>query len=151
MTSKHNLPGGFKAIGIFLFFGAAMAAIAGFTLTWRGTALDRIWALNLRAHQQLAPLGSIAGISFLVLSLVLASAGLGWLLRRRWGWVLAVVVIASQLIGDFVNALRGELLAGTTGFFVAGGLLLYLLHPRVRAAFAGHSQRGENWSTNSTS
>jgi hypothetical protein len=46
---------GFTAIGIFLFFGAIMASLAATTLLWRGTVLDRVWALNPMAYKQLAP------------------------------------------------------------------------------------------------
>ena len=37
---------GFRAIGVCLYFGAAMAFLAGTTLLWRGTLLDRLWILN---------------------------------------------------------------------------------------------------------
>ena len=53
----------FTAIGIFLFFGAVMASLAATTLLWRGTALDRVWALNPMAYKQLAPLGVTSGFS----------------------------------------------------------------------------------------
>jgi hypothetical protein len=66
---------GFTAIGIFLFFGALMASLAAITLLWRGTALDRLWALNPNACKQLAPLGGIGGIFFLVLGVALTRAG----------------------------------------------------------------------------
>jgi hypothetical protein len=68
---------GFTPIGIFLFFGAIMASLAATTLLWRGTALDRIWALNPTAYKQLAPLGGIIGIFFLVLGVALTTAGIG--------------------------------------------------------------------------
>jgi len=125
-------------MGAFLFFGAAMAGIAGFTLTWRGTVLDRIWLLNAPAFKRLAPLGGFVGIPFLLLALVLAIAGKGWFLRRRWGWVLAVGIIATQIAGDLVNAAMGDLVRGGAGLLIAGGLLLYLF----RAAFAGNSRFG---------
>ena len=64
-------PRGFTAIGIFLFFGAVMASLAATTLLWRGTPLDRLWALNPIAYKQLAPLGGIVGIFFLVLGAAL--------------------------------------------------------------------------------
>ena len=145
MTSKTNsTPPGFTAIGIFLFCGAAMAGLAGFTLTWPGTMLDRIWLLNARALKQLAPLGSAIGVLFLLLGLALAIAARGWFLRGRWGWLLAVAIIATQVVGELVNTIRGDWLGGMTGFFIAGGLLFYLLHPRVRAAFGDNSRLTNN-------
>ena len=127
---------GFTAIGVFLFFGAAMATLAATTLLWRGTALDRIWTLNPSAYQELAPLGSWVGISFLLLSVVLTTAGLGWFRRRLWGWGLAVGIIATQALGDIVNCLRGGWLRGGIGVVIASALLFFLLRPRTRATFA---------------
>jgi len=37
----------------FLFFGSVMASLAGTTLLWKGTVLDRIWLLNSAAYKQL--------------------------------------------------------------------------------------------------
>ena len=126
---------GFAAIGIFLFFGAAMASLAGTTLLWRGTALDRVWALNPNAYQQLAPVGRIVGILFLALGAALITAGIGWFRHRLWGWRLAVAVIVTQVLGDVVNCVRGDWLGGGTGVIIAGALLLFLLRPGMRAGF----------------
>ena len=112
-----------------------MASLAATTLLWRGTALDRIWVLNPAAYRQIAPLGSIVGISFLVLGAALIVAGIGWFRRRLWGWRLAVVIIAIQVLGDVVNCFRGDWLRGGCGVIIAGALLLFLLQPRIRAAF----------------
>jgi hypothetical protein len=92
-------PRGMTAVGIFLLFGAVMALIAGIALLWPGTILDRMWILNQRAYQQLAPFGKTLGIPFLLLSVALGSATAGWFKRRRWGWWLAVFIIATQLSG----------------------------------------------------
>ena len=92
-----------KAVGIFLFFGAVMASLAGISSVWRGTALNTIWTLNPRAHSELAPLGKPIGLLFLSLAAALAIAGTGWLKRRRWGWQLAVVIIGTQVLGDITN------------------------------------------------
>jgi hypothetical protein len=128
-------PRGVTGVGIFLFFGATMAALAGVTLVWPGTVLDRMWALNLPAYRQMAPLGRGMGALFVILSAALASAGTGWFKRRLWGWRLAVLTIATQVIGDLVNVIRGDLLRGGVGFFIAGLLLLYLFSAKVRASF----------------
>jgi len=129
-------PAGFIAIGVFLFFGAIMASLAAFTLLWRGTWLGRIWDLNPAAYKQLAPLGGGVGVLFLLLAAALATAGIGWFQHRIWGWRLAVAIIATQILGDFVNCLRCDWLRGGIGVIIAGALFLFLLRPKIRAAFA---------------
>ena len=132
----NGKPPGFVAIGVFLFFGATMASLAATTLLLPGTPLDRAWTLNPTAYKQLSPLGSEIGILFVLLAVVLVVSGVGWFQHRLWGWGLAVALIATQVIGDIVNLVRGDLLRGGTGVIIAGALLLYLLMPRVRATFS---------------
>jgi hypothetical protein len=131
----NGKPPGFAAIGVFLFFGATMASLAAITLLLPGTPLDRAWGLNPTAHKQLSPLGSKVGIPFLLLAVLLVLSGVGWFRRRLWGWRLAVAIIATQVLGDIVNVVRGDLLRGGTGAIIAGALLLYLLTRRLRVAF----------------
>jgi len=128
-------PLGFTAIGAFLFFGAGMAALAATSLIWRGTFLEPMWRLNPDAYQKLAPLGAVVGIAFVLLSAMLAAAGIGWFRRRFWGWVLAVAIIAAQVLGGVVNLLRRDFISGAIGIIIAGALLWYLLQPAVRAFF----------------
>ena len=137
MTSRPSL----AAVGIFLFFGAAMALLAAATLLWPGTLLDRAWLLNPTAYQQLHPLRRIAAPFFFVLSAALLIAGTGWFQRRLWSWRLTIVIIAIQTLGDLVNAFRGEWLKGTAGAVIAGALMLYLLRRDVRSAFGQHKSR----------
>ena len=113
-----------------------MAGLAATTLLWHGTFLDRAWKLNPAAYAQLAPLGSKIGILFVLLSAALLLSGLGWFRRRLWGWRLAVVIIAIQVLGDITNLIRGDWLRGGIGVVVAGALLFYLGTPRVRAEFS---------------
>ena len=129
------MPRGITAVGVFLFFGATMASFAGTTLTWPGTSLDTLWALNPAGHKQLATFAKPAGILFLLLATVLAMAATGWFKHRLWGWRLAVAVIATQVLGDLVNFFRGDYWRGGVGFSIAGALLIYLLRPAVRAVF----------------
>ena len=126
---------GITAVGLFLLFGSVMALLAGIALSWKGSALDRVWRLNPHAYQHLAPLGKLAGIPFLVLSALLAVAALGWFKRHYWGWLLAVAVIATQVLGDAANLFLGRFLQGIVGVLIAGALLLYLLRRDVRTHF----------------
>jgi len=123
-------------MGIFLFFGAIMASLAAFTLLWPGSALDPLWNLNPTAYKQLAPRGYLVGILFLLLGTALVAAGIGWFRRRLWGWRLAIIIIGTQVLGDIVTCVRGDLLRGGTGVVIAGALLLFLLQPNTRATFA---------------
>jgi hypothetical protein len=127
---------GFTAMGIFLFFGAVMASLAAITLLWRGTALDRLWSLNPTAYKQLAPLGRLVGVLFLAIGAALFTAGIGWFRRRLWGWRLATAIIATQVLGDVVNCVRGDWLRGGIGVVIASALFLFLLQPRIKATFA---------------
>ena len=129
-------PSGFAAVGIFLFFGATMASLAAITLLWRGTSLDRIWSLNPNAYRQLAPLGRSVGVLFFLLGMALAVAGVGWFRRCLWGWRLAVAIITIQIVGDVINCIRGDWQHGGIGVVIAAALLLFLLRPTVRKAFA---------------
>ncbi|HEX3351445.1 MAG TPA: hypothetical protein VHS34_01385 [Terriglobales bacterium] len=128
---------GIVAFGIFLFFGATMAALAGITLIWQGTILDGIWKLNPTAYQQLAILGRSVGIAFLFLGGLMVVAGIAWFRRSRWGWRLAVAIVAVQFLGDLLNALRGDFIRGGIGTIIAGALLLYLFSAKVKKTFAG--------------
>jgi len=135
VATGHKMPG-FTAMGVFLFFAAVMAGLAATTLLWQGTVLDRAWTLNPTAYKQLSPLGGKAGISFLLLAVTLITAGIGWFRRHLWGWRLAIIIIATQLLGDVVSCVKGDWLRGGTGVIIAGALLLFLLQPRMKATFA---------------
>lgn len=115
MIVRTKLPQGLVAVGIFLFFGASMVCLAGTTLVWPGTILDRAWAINEPAYRQLAPYAKTVGIPFLLLGAILAVAGIGWLKRRLWGWRLALAVIAIQVLRDLVNALKAMSLGVALG------------------------------------
>ena len=114
-------------MGVFLFLGAALSMLAGVTLAWPGTVLDRAWELNPTAYLQMAPLGRALGIPFLALGAVLAIAGIGWFRRRLWAWWLTVVIIASQVLGGLGHVFMGQLMQGAIGTVIPGVLLFYLL------------------------
>jgi len=122
-------------MGVFLFFGALMACLAGITLSLRGTPLDHIWRLNPHAYSEMKPYGKIIGIPFLLLSFALVLSGYGWFRRRVWAWRLAVALIATQVFANIINLFIGRILEGSTGVAVAGALLFYLLRRHTRAAF----------------
>jgi hypothetical protein len=125
----------FTVIGIFFYFATTMALYAAITLLYPGTALDRLWSLNPRAHRDLLIFRKPAGVLFLLLAAVAATAGLGWFRRRIWGWRLAVFGICTQVLGDSVNLIRGDFLRGGIGLLIAAAILIYLLTGKIRRNF----------------
>ncbi len=128
-------PRGWLAIGIFLIWSAAMATFAGVTLIFPGTLLDRAWALNPVGHAGLTARGRWVGFLFPLLGLTLAAAGIGWLKCRRWGWMLAILLIGGNAAGDLVRLASGAWAAGTVGVLMAGALLVYMTRPGMRHFF----------------
>jgi hypothetical protein len=136
MTAATNSrPRGWLAIGIFLLWGAAMATFAGVTLISPGTVFDRAWILNPAGHAGLMALGRWVGFLFPLLGLILAAAGIGWLKRRRWGWMLAVLLITGNAVGDLARLVSGVWVEGAVGVLIAGALLIYMTRPGMRHFF----------------
>lgn len=138
-SSADAAPRGVRAFGAFLLIGGGIASLAGATLVLPGTTLDRVWDLNPRAYQELAPFGRSAGILFLTLGVTLFVAGFGWFRRRLWGWRLAVLIIAAQVAGDLINAFLGHFVEGGVGVVIAGALLFYLSRTKVRGLFGNQT------------
>ena len=134
-SGSDRRPRGWLAIGIFLLWGAAMATLAGTTLIFPGTVLDRVWVVNPKGHAGLISLGRWVGFLFPVLGSLLAVAGIGWLKRRFWGWMLAVLLIGGNAFGDAIRMASGTWLEGAVGVLIAGALLLYIASFRVRNYF----------------
>ena len=57
--------------------------------------------------------------------------------RARWGYRLALTIVAVNLVGDVSNALLSGDLRSLLGVPVGGGLIAYLLSSRVRGHFGG--------------
>lgn len=135
MATIDKQPLWFYPLGAFFYFAATMASYAAFTLFWPGTILDRAWELNRSAHAQLAPLGRIMALPFTVLSVTSLSTAAGWFKRRRWAWIIGVVMIGLNLLGDLVNMVLGEFWKGVSGVILAGLLLAYLMRSATRGYF----------------
>ena len=118
-----------------------MASLAGTTLVWQGTALDRMWVLNPRAYNDLTPLGKAVGFAFILFGMILAVAAIGWFKRRLWGWRMAVGIIVAQGLGHMANVFLGRIVEGAIGAIIAGALLVYLLQDPVGSAFERHGLR----------
>ena len=128
-------PAGISALSAFFAFGSLIACITAIALLVPGGALDPVWRLNPPAHEALLSLApwSVALMVLVSLACGLATAGL-WRLTR-WGYRLALGVLAVNLVGDAGNAiLRGDLHT-LIGLPIGAALIAYLRSARVRTYF----------------
>lgn len=68
-------------------------------------------------------------------SISCAAAAIGLWRTARWGHVIAVTLIAINLLSDIANAVLGTETRAIVGVPIASALLLYLLSKRVRNLF----------------
>ena len=131
------------ALSIFFMVGAVISLTASMSLLLSNNFLDSIWRLNPRAHQNLSSLGLWAVVLLSIVSVFCASAAVGLWIGSRWGYWLAVGLIAANLVGDITNVLLGIEPRAIVGVPIAGAILAYLLSKKVRESFH-HARNGKN-------
>ncbi|HXN47728.1 MAG TPA: DUF2127 domain-containing protein [Bryobacteraceae bacterium] len=134
-------PTAIPIVSAFLFAAAAAAAVAGCSLLFPGTLLDRLWELNKPGEEFFRALGRIAGVPLMILGAAMLAAGLGLLRGRNWAWWFAVVlfaihipldVVASVVTGDWLRSARGVLIPAVG---------LYALTRRIVRRYFAHERQ----------
>lgn len=133
---SHQRPGSVVVVAFSLLAATFIALATGISLVHPGTALDRLWQLNPRAHAAFAPLGRLAGALLLLLACITAATSIGLLRRRRWAWLFAIAIFAANGLGDLTSLLFRDRMKGAAGVFIAGVFLFLLLRPRMRSFFS---------------
>src|SRR5262245_19082406 len=132
-------PKGITALSVFFAFGAAMALTSFVALLFPGGFLEPMWRLNPRAREAFGSMGGWALLLMAAVGVACAFAAFGLWRGRRWGYILALVILSVNLIGDLTNALLGIEPRAWFGVPVAALILWFLATPRVRTFFAGSS------------
>ena len=128
-------PAGVTALSLFFLIGAAISGVSTFSLLDPGEFLEPMWRMNPRARQAFAGIGVWGVLLMLTVCLACAAAALGLWRGKRWGYWLAVGLLATNLAGDLINVLLGTEPRALIGVPVAAGLLVYLATRRVREFF----------------
>lgn len=132
---------GLIAISAFFAVGAAASALTVVALLTPGGGLEPMWVLNPRAHEGFRSMGPWAFALMGTVGLACALAARGIWTRARWGYRLALTILALNVVGDAANALLSGDLRSLLGVPIGGGLIAYLSSARVRAQF-GRSAAG---------
>jgi len=94
-----------------------------------------MWRLNPRALAAFGQMGVWAVVLMLTVSAACALASVGLWRGRRWGYRLAVGILAINLVGDLTNVLLGIEPRAIVGLPIGALLLWFLASARVRSFF----------------
>jgi|SRR5215207_3411563 len=135
MSATRTRPAGVTALSIFFLFGAAAALLSFVSLLLPGSFLEPMWRLNPRAREGFTEMGAWAVVLMCVVCVSCASSAVGLWRGARWGYWLAVVLLACNLLGDVANTVTGTEPRAAVGIPIVLALLAYLLSRRARHFF----------------
>jgi hypothetical protein len=131
-TASRVRPVGVTTLSVF-FWGGALTI----SLSLPGSFLERLWRLNPRAREGLAEIGAWAILLMGAVSVACAMAAAGLWRGSRWGYWLALTLLAINLIGDIANVLLGTEPRAAVGIPIVIAILVFLLvSRRVRDFFS---------------
>ena len=120
---------------MFFAAGALISGASALALAFPGSWLEPLWRLNPDARSAFTRMGPWAILLMVAVTAACAGAAVGLWTDRRWGHRLAVGVLGTNLLGDFLNAVvRGDLRT-LIGLPIGGAMLVYLLSRRIRYRF----------------
>ena len=134
-TEAKIRPIGITALSIFFVFGAAMSFIASVSLLFPGSFLEPMWRINPRARAGFAGMGVWAVVLMCAVCVSCAATAVGLWRGARWGYWLAVVLLAVNLLGDIANVVTGTEPRAAVGIPIALAIIAGLASRRVRRFF----------------
>jgi uncharacterized membrane protein (DUF2068 family) len=94
-----------------------------------------MWRLNPRAREGFAGMGAWALVLMSALSGACAATALGLWRGARWGYWLAVALLAVNLSGDIINVILGTEPRAVVGIPIVIAVFTFLMSRRVRRFF----------------
>jgi hypothetical protein len=134
-TKSATRPLGIVALTALFLFGTVASFVSFVALLFPGSFLEPIWKLNPRAHEGFATMGRWAIVLMCVVCLACALTAVGLWRGARWGYWLAVSMLAVNLLGDVANVLLLKERKALIGVPVVVVILIYLASRRVRDFF----------------
>jgi uncharacterized membrane protein (DUF2068 family) len=139
-TSSANRPAGIVALTLLFLFGTVASFVSLVALAVPGSFLEPIWKLNPRAHAGFATMHRWAIVLMCVVCVACALTAVGLWRGARWGYWLAIVMLAVNLLGDIANVLVGTERKALIGIPIVIIILIFLVSKRVRDFFANSAE-----------
>ena len=116
-----------KFFAAFFAFGATMCSLTLILLIFPGTQLDSAWRLNPDAHLAFQSLGKAGVLLMAAVGTACAFAAIGMWRGTQWGVLLALGILAVNILGDLFNAFVRHDLRTLIGLPIGGAMIVYLL------------------------
>lgn len=139
-TSSATRPAGIIALTLLFLFGTVASFVSFVALVFPGSFLEPIWKVNPRAHEGFASMGRWAIVLMSVVCVACALTAVGLWRGARWGYWLAVVMLALNLLGDIANVLVGTERKALIGIPIVIVILIFLTSKRVRDFFVNSAE-----------
>jgi hypothetical protein len=123
------------ALACFFLFGTTMCMLTIVTLAFPGSFLEPAWRVNPEARQAFQSMGALAFVLMVIVGTACLGAAIGLFRRADWGRVLAIGVLAVNLIGDLGGAIVRRDPRTLIGLPIAGALIVFLASEPVRRFF----------------
>ncbi len=136
VPKSKTRPIGITALSIFFSFGATMSFISFVSLLFPGSFLEPMWRLNPRAREGFASIGAWAIVLMFVVFVGCASAAVGLWRGARWGYWIALALLAINMLGDIVNVVTGTEPRAAVGIPIVIVILAFMMTKRMRRFFA---------------
>jgi hypothetical protein len=126
MTHSRR-PSGITALSLFFMFGTVMSGLAAIMLLMPGSVLEPLWWLNPHARDGFTAMGLWGVLLMAVVCVACGMTALGLRRCKRWGYRMALSILAINLAGDVANAVIAHYWRTLVGLPIGGAIIVYLL------------------------
>jgi Predicted membrane protein (DUF2127) len=134
-TIPKTRPIGVTTLSIFFMAATIITFVASISLLFPIGFLEPLWRINPRGHAGLVSIGVWAVVLLLVVGCACLAAAIGLWRAKRWGYVLAIIVLSINLLGDIANVVSGQEPRAVVGIPIVIAILFYLNRRNVRSYF----------------
>jgi hypothetical protein len=135
MIKPTTRPIGITILSLFFLFGTAASFLSFTSLMFPGSFLEPMWRLNPRAREGFTAMGVWAIVLMGVVCVACAMAAVGLWRGLPWGYWLAVILLAVNLLGDITNVVTGTEPRAAVGIPIVVAILAFLMSGRVKQFF----------------
>ncbi|MGZ5552858.1 MAG: hypothetical protein ACXWHF_04385 [Chthoniobacterales bacterium] len=119
----------------FFTFGAFMCLLTVVLLIFPNTPLSSLWRLNPDAHTVFHAIGNWAVLLMLAVGTACAAAAIGLVKQLEWGRILAIAILAVNLLGDLANVFLRHDYRALIGLPIAAIFVACLMSRQMRTIF----------------